>query len=61
MSKIGDLVVEINELLDTTNMLCDEIAAYAGAPLSMVEAIVQNRWLAITGQSSNMEQLVLDF
>ena len=62
MSKMGDLVIEINELLDSSDMLCDEIAAYVGAPLFMVEAIVQTRWLAITGGCTrDMEQLVLDF
>jgi predicted XRE-type DNA-binding protein len=46
MSAMKNLYMEINELLDTTNMLCEDIAAKVGCPVSFVNDIVEQRWLS---------------
>ena len=69
MSKMGDLIIEVNELLDSSVYCVADIAHYTGAPLSMVEAIVESRFDAACERSeyrSGIEraveggQLVLD-
>ena len=44
MSAMKELYMEINELLDTTGLLCDDIAAAANCPVSMVYEIVEERF-----------------
>ena len=46
MSAMKNLYIEINELLDTTNLLCEEIANKVGCPVSIVNDIVEQRWMA---------------
>jgi hypothetical protein len=45
MSAMKNLYMEINELLDTTNMLCEGIADKVGCPIDMVHDIVEQRWI----------------
>ena len=49
MSKMSQLDYEINELLDTTHLLCQEIADALACPLDMVETIVQQRFVEAFG------------
>jgi predicted XRE-type DNA-binding protein len=44
MSKMKELYTEINELIDTTNLFCEDIAEKLGCPISIVEDIVKERW-----------------
>lgn len=44
MSAMKNLMIEIEELLDTTNLLCDEIAAKLNCPVSIVHDIVEHRF-----------------
>jgi hypothetical protein len=44
MSTISEMRAEINELLDTTHLLCAEIAKRVGCPVEMVNAVVEERW-----------------
>jgi hypothetical protein len=44
MSAMKELYMEINELLDTTSLLCDDIAAAANCPVSIVHQIVEERF-----------------
>ena len=41
---MSDIEIQINELLDTTVMLCEEVAAQVGCPVELVEKIVEKRW-----------------
>ena len=41
---MSDIEIEINELLDTTVMLCEEVAKQVGCPDECVEKIVEKRW-----------------
>ena len=41
---MSDIEIEINELLDTTFMLFEEVAAQVGCPVEWVEKIVEKRW-----------------
>ena len=41
---MSDIEIQINELLDTTIMMCDEVAAQVGCPVEWVEKIVEQRW-----------------
>ena len=41
---MSELEIEINEILDTTVMLCEEIAEQVGCPVELVEKIVEKRW-----------------
>ena len=52
MSKIKSVVMEIHELLDTTTYLCEHIALAVGAPLDLVETIVEQRYELATGPYS---------
>jgi uncharacterized protein YoxC len=45
MSAMKNLYMEINELLDTTNLLCDDIAEKVDCPVSFVHDIVEQRWI----------------
>lgn len=45
MSAMKELYTEINKLLDTTNLLCDGIAEKVGCPVSIVNDIVEQRWI----------------
>jgi hypothetical protein len=47
MSKMKELYNSINELLDTTNLLCDDIAEKVGCPVKMVHDIVEQRWIEL--------------
>lgn len=42
---------EINELLDTTTLLCEEIADQLECDVEYVNKIVHQRWLARVGES----------
>jgi predicted XRE-type DNA-binding protein len=44
MSAMKNLYMEINELLDTTNLLCEDIAEKVSCPVSFVNDIVEQRW-----------------
>ena len=50
MSAMKNLVIDIEELLDTTNMLCDEIALKLNCPVSMVHDVVEYRWQETIGE-----------
>ena len=52
MSKMKSVVMEIHELLDTTTLLCEHIAMAVGAPLSLVETIVDQRYQLAFGPYS---------
>ena len=41
---MSEIDIEINELLDPTVMLCEDIAAQVGCPVEWVEVIVEKRW-----------------
>ena len=41
---MSELEIEINGILDTTVMLCEEIAEQVGCPVEFVEKIVEKRW-----------------
>ena len=41
---MSEIEIEINELLDTTVMLCEEVAERVGCPVEWVEKIVEKRW-----------------
>jgi uncharacterized protein YutE (UPF0331/DUF86 family) len=45
MSAMKNLYMSIEELLDTTNMLCDDIAEKVGCPVRMVHDVVEHRWI----------------
>lgn len=44
MSKMSDLNIEINDLLDNTKLMVAEIANALDIPVEMVEAVVLERW-----------------
>jgi uncharacterized protein YoxC len=44
-----ELYTEINELLDNTNLLVDDIAQKVGCPVEMVNEIVLERWIKCSG------------
>ena len=44
MSKMSELNIEINELLDNTKLMVSEIANSLDIPVEMVEAVVLERW-----------------
>lgn len=44
MSKMKELYTDINYLLDTTNLLCYDIAEKLNCPVSYVNEIVKERW-----------------
>jgi len=44
MSYMSNLHYEINELLDTTHLLCFEIAEQLQCPIELVWDIVEQRW-----------------
>ena len=41
---MSEIEIQINEILDTTVMLCEEIAEQVGCPVELVEKIVEKRW-----------------
>ena len=41
---MSEIEIQINERLDTTIMMCDEVAAQVGCPVEWVEKIVEKRW-----------------
>lgn len=43
MSAMKNLYIEINELLDTTNLLCYDIAVKLNCPVSYVNDVVEQR------------------
>ena len=49
MSKMKELYTEINELLDTTNLLCKDIAEKVGCDVQFVNEIVEQRFLTSFG------------
>ena len=44
MSKMADLHMQINDLLDNTKFMIDEIANILDIPESWVEEVVLQRW-----------------
>jgi hypothetical protein len=44
MSYMSNLDYEINELLDTTRMSCEEIASSLQCPIQLVHDVVEQRW-----------------
>ena len=44
MSAMKTLFTEIEELLETTNLLCDEIALQVNCPVNFVHDIVEARF-----------------
>ena len=44
MGQMKNLWEDINYLLDTTQMLCDEIAATLECPVEWVNEVVEDRW-----------------
>jgi predicted XRE-type DNA-binding protein len=44
MSYMSNLDYEINELLDTTRMSCEEIATALQCPVQLVNDVVEQRW-----------------
>ena len=44
MSKMKELMMDINELISTTTLSCEEIANRCGCPVSFVNDVVQQRW-----------------
>jgi hypothetical protein len=44
MSYMSNLDYEINELLDTTRMSCNEIAERLQCPVQLVNDVVEQRW-----------------
>lgn len=44
MSKMSDLHIQINELLDNTKFMIDEIANMLEIPEAWVEEVVLQRW-----------------
>ena len=44
MSKMKTLVAEIEEMLETTHLLCQQIADHLDCPVTLVEQVVQQRW-----------------
>ena len=44
MSVMSELHQDINDYLDNTKYMIDEIANLLGCPIEMVEAIVEERW-----------------
>ena len=51
MSKMKSLKADIDELLDTTYMLCQEIADTLGCDITLVEQVVHQRWIKRIGGS----------
>jgi predicted XRE-type DNA-binding protein len=45
MSKMKELYIEIEELLENTCLLTEEIAAKVGCSVSIVNDIVEHQWL----------------
>lgn len=45
MSAMKELYNSIEELLDTTNLLCEDIAEKVGCPVKMVNDVVEQRWI----------------
>jgi hypothetical protein len=41
---MSEIEIQINEILDTSVMLCEEIAEQVGCPVEWVEKIVEKRW-----------------
>ncbi len=41
---MSDIEIQINKLLDTTVMLCEDIAEQVDCPVELVEKIVERRW-----------------
>jgi hypothetical protein len=41
---MSEIEIQINEILDTTVMLCEEVAEQVGCPVEFVEKIVEKRW-----------------
>ena len=50
MAAVKELWEDINYLLDTTKWSIDEIANALKCPVSMVESVVEERWLEITDE-----------
>lgn len=44
MGKIKEKLIEIEEALDSTTLLCDDIAAMLDVPVEWVYEVVENRW-----------------
>ena len=54
MSKMSEMHAEITELIDTTHLLCAEIAERVGCPVEWVNALVEERWNTLMSPSENL-------
>lgn len=60
MSKVGQMVMEINELLDDMSNSIDDVARMSGAPRTWVEDIVQERFNDACERSEQQSKLTVD-
>ena len=60
MSKMAELamyVPKIEKMLDTTHLLCDDIAIALDIPVEYVHYVVESRWARILYKSTNRENM----
>ena len=60
MSKMAELamyVPQIEKMLDTTQLLCDDIAIELDIPVEYVHYVVKSRWSRILYKSTNRENM----
>jgi len=55
MSRVKELYENINDLLDNTNLLTDDIAKKLQCPVEMVQDVVVQRW-----NEGNYDECLLD-
>ena len=60
MSKVGQMVMEINELLDDMSNSIDDVARISGAPRTWVEDIIQERFNDACERSEQQSKLTVD-
>lgn len=51
MSKMGDLLIDIEEHLDNTTLSCEEIATKLNVPIEWIHQVIEDRWKAIIGEA----------
>lgn len=52
MSRMKDLVIEINDLLDNTYLLAADIAKTLSCPIELVNDVIEYRWYEQTKSPS---------
>ena len=60
MSKMAELamyVPQIEKMLDTTQLLCDDIAIALDIPVEYVHYVVESRWSRILYKSTSRENM----